>query len=125
MMSWDGMNRRKGPRVLYPCLVIVRAGAGQQDAILAHTENIAYGGLGLILKKEIHTFTPVDIEVDLLDLGEHIKCQGRVVWCVRRKSQESTKPLFYDVGIEFGELKEPDQKRIENIIQRLAKPIRV
>jgi len=125
MVSWDGMNRRKFPRVMYPCLVIVRTDHDQQDVLLAHTENVGIGGLCVILRRELKLFSPVDIQLDLLDMGEHIKCNGKVVWVIRRKATESTKPMFYDVGIEFVDMADQDRQRIENVLRRLARPARV
>lgn len=125
MVSWDGMNRRKFPRVIYPCLVVVRTDHDQQDALLAHTENVGIGGLCVILRRELKLFSPVDIQLDLLDMGEHIKCKGKVVWVIRRKATESTKPMFYDVGIEFVDMPDSDHQRIENVLRRLVRPVRV
>jgi len=39
-------------------------------------------------------FQTVGLEVDLLDLEEHIKCKGKVVWNFQRKVEEKNKPLF-------------------------------
>jgi hypothetical protein len=125
MVSWDGLNRRKFPRVLYPCMVIVRAKEDHQEAILAHTENVGNGGLCLIMRRELKMFTAVDVELDLLDMGDHIRCQGKVVWSIRRKSADPTKPMAYDVGVEFVNLAEKDRQRIDQVIQRLAKYARV
>src|SRR5208282_2799373 len=79
-MAWEGMARRQFPRVIYPCMVKVTSSHGSQEPILAHTENIGLGGLCVTLKNEIKLFTPVDMEIDLLDIEEHIKLKGRVVW---------------------------------------------
>ncbi len=125
MVSWDGLNRRKFPRVLYPCLVVVRTSPNQHDAILSHTENLGHGGLCLIMRKELKLFSPVEIELDLLDMGEHIKCQGKVVWSIRRKESEPAKPLFYDVGVEFVNLSDKDRVRIEQVILRLSKHLHI
>jgi hypothetical protein len=121
MGDWGGLNRRKFPRVLYPCLVEVRASGEHQDMILAHTENLGTGGICVIMRRELKIFSPVDIELDLLDMGEHIRCHGKVVWSIRRKDTEPTKPMFFDVGIEFENLPDPEQKRIDQIVQRLAR----
>lgn len=116
-MSWQGMDRRKFPRVIYPCLVkIVDQDYGP---ILTHTENIGMGGLCVTLKNEIKLFTPVDMEVDLLDLNEHIKPKGKVVWKVRRKAVEEIKPMFYDIGIEFMDMSKQDHDRLEKTLQIL------
>jgi len=122
MPNWDGLNRRKFPRIKYPCLVVIRndeEGAG--DIILTHTENIGIGGVCIILKQNIKMFSEVNLEIDLLDLGDHIKCKGKVVWNVRRKSEDDHKPAFYDIGVEYENLVKKDKERLEVIIQRIVK----
>lgn len=121
MSPWDGLNRRRFPRVNYPCQVVVRNEAEEKDIILAHTENIGVGGVCAILRKGLPMFTSVEVELDLLDFEDHIKCQGKVVWSVRRKSSEDNKPLFYDIGIEFVDINDKDRERVEATVQRLAK----
>lgn len=120
-MTWNGMNRRKFPRANYPCLLIVRKDHSSPDAILTHTENISIGGVCVILKKDLKMFTPLELELDLLDTQRHIKCDGKIVWVVRRVDTEEIKPSFYDTGIEFINLSKEDEKRVEAIVQRLAK----
>ena len=121
MTGWDGLNRRKFPRVNYPCLIIVRHNHGGPEAMLTHTENVGIGGVCIILKKGIKLFTLVEIELDLLDTSLHIKSEGKVVWSVQRKSSEDAKPSFYDTGIEFTNIGAKDQQRIEEIVDRLVK----
>lgn len=122
MAKWDGLNRRKFPRVIYPCLVVIQDQSGDpKDTILTHTENVGIGGVCVILKQDIKIFSWVDIELDLLDLGNHIKCKGKVVWNVQRKGDANNKPLFYDIGIEFEDLDEKEQQRLEGIVRRLVK----
>ena len=120
-MSWDGLNRRKFPRVIYPCLIKVTHAEAKEDLILTHTENIGVGGACVIIKKEVKLFTPVDIEIDLLDVDEHLRCRAKVVWSVRRKAVDPIKPLFYDIGVEFMGLGDQDQKRLQDTVARLVK----
>ena len=118
-MNWEGMDRRKFPRVMYPCLVKVISADKSRLPILAHTENIGLGGICVILKTEIKLFTPVEMEIDLLDIDEHIKTKGKVVWNVRRKSIEKVKPMFYDIGIEFSEISKKDNEHLRVNLQTL------
>ena len=113
------MNRRKFPRANYPCLLIIRRDHVAPEAILTHTENIGVGGVGVIVKRELRLFAPLELEVDLLDMQSHVKCNGKVVWSVKRKESVEVKPSFYDVGIEFIDLSEKDRKRVEFIVSRL------
>ena len=121
MSSIDGENRRKFPRVIYPCLVVIKQAQGEKDVFLTHTENLGSGGICAILKNNLKLFSPVEIELDLLDLDEHVRCQGKVVWSVKRSSKEDVKALFYDTGIEFIGISEKDYQRIETIIAALLK----
>jgi len=92
---------------------------GSVEPILTHTENIGMGGICVTLKNTIKLFTPVAMEIDLLDLNEHIKPEGKVVWNVRRKSIEEIKPMFYDIGIEFTEISKQDHDRLRANLQHL------
>ena len=118
-MSWEGMDRRKFPRVMYPCMVKVISSDGPPLQFLTHTENIGLGGLCVTLKNEIKLFTAVEMEIDLLDIGEHITAKGKVVWNVRRKPVEKIKPMFYDIGIEFTEISKRDQGFLRDTLQVL------
>ncbi len=122
MGKWDGLDRRKFPRVKYPCLVIIKNSDDQdKEIILSHTENIGIGGVCIILKKNVKMFTAVELELDLLDMGEHIKCNGKIVWNVQRKTDANRKATFYDIGIEFDSITDAETQRIEDVVNRLAK----
>ena len=122
MSRWDGINRRKFPRVNYPCLVVIRnEGTLGKDVVLTHTENVGIGGVCVILKQSAKMFSPVELELDLLDMGNHIKCNGKVVWNIQRSSGIAKKPLFYDVGIEFDDITVEDQERLMKIVRQLVK----
>ncbi len=120
-MGWDGLNRRKFPRIVYPCLVRIASKEEVQDTYLTHTENIGVGGICVIVKREIKMFSPVELEIDLLEDGDNITAKGKVVWNVRRKGIEAHKPMFYDIGIEFESLKEKDSKRLQMAIDTFIK----
>jgi len=124
MGKWEGLNRRQFPRVNYPCLIVIRNDTGKKDAgdaILTHTENVGIGGVCVVLKKNVKMFSSVGLELDLLDLGEHIHCNGKVVWNVQRQDSTKEKTSFFDVGIEFVDIAEKDQKRLGSIVERLVK----
>lgn len=118
-MTWEGMDRRKFPRVMYPCMVKVVSSSGSENILLTHTENIGLGGVCVTIKNEVKLFTPIEMEIDLLDCDEHIKPKGKVVWNVRRKATEAVKPMFYDIGIEFTTISQRDQTRLRDNLQRL------
>lgn len=118
---WEGSNRRKFPRANYPCLVIIRRDHKEPEALLTHTENVGIGGICVILKKNLGLFMPVDLELDLMDTQSHIKCEGKIVWAVKRKENEEKKPSFFDTGIEFIRITEDDRQRVAVVVDRLEK----
>lgn len=115
-MSWDGRNRRKFPRVFFPCLIKIRADKNGKVVLLTHTENLSIGGVRVILKNPVAMGAVVDVEIDLMDTGEHLSCKGNVVWSEKRKSTEAIKPDFFDIGVEFVAVLEADQKRLSLIV---------
>ena len=125
MGQWEGLNRRKFPRVNYPCLVVIRNENdndedNKNNVILTHTENVGVGGICVVLKQDVKMFSTVELELDLLDLGDHICCSGKVVWNVQRQREAKEKPLFFDIGIEFLNIALKDQQRLEKIVKRLV-----
>jgi len=118
---WEGVNRRQFPRAEYPCLVIIRKNHDEPEAMLTHTENLGIGGVCVILKKNLGLFAPVELEIDLMDTQSHIKCEGKLVWVVQRKETVERKPSFFDVGIEFVNMKKEDNRRVLSIVERLMK----
>lgn len=124
MTNWDDLNRRKFPRADYPCLIILgdeNADDKQNNLILTHTDNIGVGGVCVAVKQALEMFSPVKLELDLLDLEDHIRCTGKVVWSVQRAEVDKKKQLFYDIGIEFVNIDKRDQERLGKVITRLCK----
>ncbi|MBI4309107.1 MAG: PilZ domain-containing protein [Candidatus Omnitrophica bacterium] len=115
------MNRRKFPRLVYPCLVKVSSKDQTPDVFLTHTENIGVGGICVIVKKEIKLFSSVDIEIDLIDEVDHIVASGRVIWMVKRKAIEPFKPSFYDTGIEFENLNDKHKPKLDAAINKFIR----
>lgn len=116
-MSWDGRNRRKFIRVLFPCLIKIRDTKEGNEALLTHTENVSIGGVRVILKDQVPMAALLDIEIDLMDTAEHLSCLGKVVWSEKRKSTEPVKPDFFDIGIEFMGIGEADRKRLDAVVR--------
>lgn len=120
-MTWEGLNRRKFPRANFPCLVKIVVNGSAEDGLLTHTENISTGGICVILRKGLELFTAINIEIDLMDGEEHIVCQGKVVWVVRRKATDALKPSYYDIGIEYVDIANEGRQRIGSVVGHIVK----
>ena len=119
-MSWEGLNRRKFPRANFPCMIKVSSEGHEAEVFLTHTENISVGGACVIIKRSLDLFSPVFVEIDLMDGGESISCHAKVVWAVRRKAIEDHKPSFYDIGVEFLDLTTAYRMRIADTVEHLV-----
>ena len=116
---WDGINRRRFPRVNYPCYIRLRKKGSPQE-FLTQTENISCGGIAVALEKNLGLFEGVKLKIDLKDSQPLIECDGTIVWAVRRSDPLDKKERF-DTGIEFANVKKSDEARIETIVQSLLK----
>lgn len=120
-MTWEGLNRRKFPRANFPCLIKVLHEGNPDEIMLTHTENISIGGACVILKKSVDLFAPVSVELDLMDGGDVITCRAKVVWSVRRKAIEEHKPSWYDLGLEFVDIREDHRARLGQVVEHLVR----
>lgn len=122
MAKWQGLNKRQFPRMNYPCLIVIRNGdEDKNDTVLTHTDNVGVGGVCVALKQSVKIFSVLEIELDLLDLGDHIRCKGKVAWNIEKESGDKKNPKIFDVGIEFIDIEEEDRSRLQEVIDRLAK----
>ena len=53
-MTWEGLNRRRFPRVKFPCLVKVIVNGVVFETHLTHTENISIGGEAQVYYNDLH-----------------------------------------------------------------------
>lgn len=117
----EGLNRRKSPRVVVPCLIKIAWEGEAPETLLTHTENVSGGGVLAILRRQLDISSSIVLEVDLMDGEPTIICYGRVAWTNRRKATEEKQPFCYDTGIEFVDLKAGDRARLEKMVERRDK----
>lgn len=110
---WQGVDKRRFPRLHYPCKVIVFK-KGEREKFSTQTENIGQGGVCVVLKSGLDKFSLVELVLYLENSQLPIECDGRVVWVVKMAEE-------FDTGIEFISIKEKDALRIEGLIQECLK----
>ncbi|MBN2120211.1 MAG: PilZ domain-containing protein [Candidatus Omnitrophica bacterium] len=109
-------ERRKFPRVTYPCKITVSIEEDREEFTL-HTENISSGGARVIMQKQFKINTPVGIEIVI---GERsIETKGRIVWVLEFSSPDKTQPCLFDTGIEFTHLNVDDREFLSKLIGQL------
>jgi c-di-GMP-binding flagellar brake protein YcgR len=113
---WDGMNNRKFPRAKCRCTIKLFQTAGGEP-ISAFTENIGAGGICLILDKGLDVFAPVELELSLPTLKDPLRCNGSVVWVVRKQCAKDT--FVYDTGIEFSDMKPSDKAQLKEFVEKV------
>ena len=77
MMMWEGIDKRKFPRVNYKCLIKV-AENGHDEAFAAYTQNIGAGGICVLLDKSVELFKSAVLEITLPDSRDPVKCKVRL-----------------------------------------------
>ena len=109
-------ERRKFPRVTYPCKLVISTEKGKEEFTL-HTENISSGGARVIFQKKFQLSTPVAIEIVIGQ--KSVKTQGRVVWVLDVKTPGAESPNLFDTGIEFTHLNPEDREFLSKLIDGL------
>jgi len=116
MMIWEGIDKRKFPRVKYQCNLRV-IDRGKEDIFDTYTENIGAGGICVVLSKEFDLFKTAELDLQLSEPGDPIHCKGTIVWVIRRRNVNTPDVYEYDIGIEFTDIDEGDRKKIAALVE--------
>ena len=117
-MVWDSINRRRFVRIIFPFTTHIYP--SQKEAITTYTENISIGGIKVTIKRELAVSSIVDLKVYLRK--EPITCKGKIAWVKKRESEYLEEDnVFFDIGIEFQDIKEEDKIIIKDRIDELRK----
>ena len=114
-MSWDGKERRKAPRAVIPCKIIVLSPDHQ---LVSHTENISSYGIRVILEEELVVFDLVGLEL-FLKKETPIRCEGRVRWVIKKINPLEGQPTMFDTGIAFEFISDDDRKYIGEVVNTI------
>lgn len=117
-MGWSGIDIRRGVRVSFECVIIVKEGRTKL-VLESITENVSIGGVCVILETPLTKDTYVELEIHLPDDLPFIECKGRVAWSVKRDEYSRRKPAQFDVGIEFIEISDESKTRVKHIIDEM------
>ncbi len=93
-------NKRKYPRVKYPCQLTIWLANGLNETMLANTDNIGLGGLSVHLNQAVDVGTKVDVQLNFTNMTTPFRCKGVVVRSVQENQE------IYNIGIQFEPLSE-------------------
>ena len=115
IMLWEGIDKRKFPRVNYRCLIRI-SNHGKEEVFETFTENVGAGGICVVLGREFDLFKMANLDLYLSEKGGPISCQGTIVWVIRRGPLHKNDTSEYDVGIEFTDIADKDKVKIANMV---------
>ena len=113
-------ERRRFPRLTVAAAVdyvILNKQTPEEGTLI---RNISAGGICLIVYENIDAGTVLSLSIFLPDNHSYISAKGRVVW-KKEFMVSSEQRKRYDVGVEFIEISEEDQKRISKFVFSLLK----
>ncbi|MFH1458715.1 MAG: PilZ domain-containing protein [Candidatus Omnitrophota bacterium] len=84
-----------------------------------HTENVAQGGIRVILDQKLNIPTPVDLDLFLSESQKPMRCKGEVVWAKELKP-DGVHPRLFDTGIKFTEMSEQNKEAINQLVNSLV-----
>ncbi|MBF0571834.1 MAG: PilZ domain-containing protein [Candidatus Omnitrophica bacterium] len=108
-------NRRKYPRIYYPCQLMMWLDDGSNETIMANTTNIGIGGLSVTLNQKANLGTKVDIQLNFSNPATSFRCKGAVVSCLPGENK------IYNTGIRFEPLDEIKAVFLERKISELLR----
>lgn len=115
MSGWEGKERRKFPRAVFPCKIIL---ASPIRYLNSHTENLSEGGIRVLLEEKISPYSIVGIEI-FVDKEKPIRCKGRIIWVKEKINPLENVSVMYDTGIQFIEINDCDQEYLRRLVDRL------
>jgi uncharacterized protein (TIGR02266 family) len=84
----------------------------------AWATNLSPGGICLHLRAPLPVGEPVSLRIVMPDEAEPIAARGRVTWAESPVSEAAAR--FFEVGIRFEVLTEPDRRRIQSLTAESA-----
>ena len=116
-MEQGGREKRKDPRVTYPCRIVIRSAQGE---FVTSVENISKGGVKVILGEKINFSTQVNLKI-FLKKDKTIECEGVVVWVMEKRNPIDKESFMYHTGIAFKKISDSDREIIKEIISTLLR----
>lgn len=113
-MEHIGPEKRKFPRALFPCRVVV---GHPHKIVSSYTENISEDGIKVVLDIELEPLSIVGLEL-FMEKGEPILCKGKVVWVEAKANPAQAFEILYHTGIALTDISHDDKRRIKHLVEK-------
>lgn len=111
-MSPDAAEKRKYFRVYFPCKVVV---GSPTQIYISHTENISEDGLKIFVEERVLPSTVVTAEV-FFEKNKAFRCKAKVSWMKEFLNPLERKPVIYELGLQFIDMKPADKEYLRKLI---------
>ena len=112
-------GKRKFPRVNYPCSITVWRQDGTSDVVMANTANISVGGICVYLSEALMLESLLEIKIENFFEGSPLRCKGKVLRCQPDRANKSGYQKYFEIGIEFIEMKQDQRDYLAGFVERL------
>ncbi len=109
-------NKRKFPRVNYPCSLTIWQGSGY-DTIMTNTSNLGAGGILVHINQGMMIGAKVEIKIDCLKEAS-FECNGLVLRCHQNRESMEDSGETYSVAIAFEGLDEKRALQLKEVIEK-------
>lgn len=119
---WDGSNRRGHPR--FKNKIEVEYSVEKKARLKsAKSVNISQGGMKLLMDEKLQNGTVIDLKIEVPETRKIIEVEGEVVWSKDFEIKDPTGKRFFNTGIKFIAIKEPQGIHLSEYLAALeSKP---
>ncbi len=111
MFSYDGSERRKGPRINKNFVVSYRIYGDPDNVDISQTRNVGEGGIMLTTNRIFDSGTVLAIEIKLPFVPTPIRLLGKVL-----DSREIARNLIYETRLVFTYLDDESKQVVKNTV---------
>lgn len=117
MEEWDGLNRRRFMRVIFPYMIHMYL--PKRDALSVYTEDLSEAGMRIVIKERMDIGSVVGLKIYVEP--DPVVCKGKVIWAKDKENVMLKGIVFFDTGVKFCEIKEEKRQIIRKYIDELSK----
>lgn len=113
----DNHEKRRFIRQKFPYTIFISL--PDKKEISTYTEDISEGGVKVIIKDKLNISSAVGLKIYIEK--DPLICQGKIRWSMKKINEiiDDKATIFYDTGIEFGEMQKKDRIILKQCVEEL------